>query len=555
MIWRTDPTEVIGNPNCYCEIILQPNDLMLQGRPISPVSTSTALEVIAYDGKTGASLGNISSSFTLFIGVDGNGKNYFNLRLDQFPNAICETCFFLRIKLTTGLITVFLSYTDLYCVTECCAIPKGVVFTEGGVTIPTDPPIDAGGGVTSGNANLLYDVCGLPYLYLESRFNCYDRFTGYWYGDPKTSIKGSAFIFKKVAIIRGTMRPLARVSERITSEFCRIQKVTTSRQYDVQSFDKLAAWRKDEIEDMLCAPEIYVNNVKVVYGAGDPAFIKLYPKVINSLWRFQIKVSDCPVWQIFGCNTCDIQPVMYYGLKKSSGQYYTESGQLIATSYDELTNYFYQLPGVTMVNDLDTSSVSGPVYKVFSVEATDLAILPEYLYVDSPLRINKVYGRDLGSTDPDLNSLFGYTGCVAPIVGEITFYTEGCDAPQLGTITFADDTPITGTITANTPPFGFISGSVVRTGPAAVLSIDVYDADHAAAGEGDIAYGDAIIGFISSDVRPTATRYLTHADNSSIPDGSSVTIQADGTVMYSGFNTGAYETFAEITLTDLNYAI
>jgi len=89
---------------CYCELLIEPSDLMLQAR-IPEVSPDTEVYIEAYapDGVT--LLGGITSNFKGIIATDSNGDYYANLQMQTFNSILCEECFVLKVQVVDNFIS------------------------------------------------------------------------------------------------------------------------------------------------------------------------------------------------------------------------------------------------------------------------------------------------------------------------------------------------------------------------------------------------------------------------------------------------------------------
>lgn len=146
MIWIDDINELdYYNPTtlpvpCYCELIMQPDDLYLQA-PIGTETGSIDVRVETYEADGISLIEVIDDSFYNFeLVTDALGNRYVNIRFIRFTELMCNNpCFIFRVKIhrvirrqlyqTRRLI--FDKYTQRYCLHDCCIIPSQVVVQTG----------------------------------------------------------------------------------------------------------------------------------------------------------------------------------------------------------------------------------------------------------------------------------------------------------------------------------------------------------------------------------------------------------------------------------------
>lgn len=133
-----------GNVNneCYCEIIADPLDILLQAIYDGFDKKSvykTKIEMWSNDGLT--KYADVSSNFDVSIYNVGS-TGYANIRSRKIPDEMCnQKCFILKVTITTNKIysigtgfdireeTVFSKFTQMYCVQDCCVPVKDITIT------------------------------------------------------------------------------------------------------------------------------------------------------------------------------------------------------------------------------------------------------------------------------------------------------------------------------------------------------------------------------------------------------------------------------------------
>lgn len=138
-----------ANVACYCELLLAPNDLLLQayiGTSFFMFSSITVtVQCLTPDGAT--LLGDVTASFewvAVTAGTTANGTPvYVNLRARVFDEIMCANpCFILRViivKTTFGIAqTVFDKYTERFCIDSCCIPPSNIEIQVTDPSVATD---------------------------------------------------------------------------------------------------------------------------------------------------------------------------------------------------------------------------------------------------------------------------------------------------------------------------------------------------------------------------------------------------------------------------------
>jgi hypothetical protein len=535
-----------------------PGDLMLQANLPYSLNAGYTFNINAYSPDGNTNIGNFTSSFDWFYGTAPDGRAYFNARMNNFPPELCAQCFVLRISIRRvgDILYLFDKYTDVYCIDNCCTVASGISITDGGnpVTVISSTQANT---PTSGDISYL-DSCGRSLLRMEFVFPCGEVFSGLYFGPPKTVTAGysGGFQLRRILNIKGTFRRLPRQITRQISRNCRVQKSETYRVYELQSYEEFPAWKMDEIESMLCAPNIYVNGVEYVYPGGDTPFRMLRPKLVNSTYAFKTVMHDCTRWQLFGCTddcTTTRGTVRSFGLRTAANQYYDENGRLIGYTYDDLLAYFASLDGATGVTDIADPTVDVDFYKVFTVSGT--GIVPSFFYADRAVYSNRIYGIDLGDT-PDYNRLFPDSGCAVPVISDISIDTNSCATPEIDSISVDDTESITGTVQNYGDWTAASDGnSLVLADYTVSLNLVTQNPGIDDDGSGEVFLTNEIIGFLPKEFRPTVQTVITSSVNASIPDGSNLVIEIDGRLKWYGAPCTPVGGKATITIINLNYPL
>jgi hypothetical protein len=508
-----------------------------------------------------------TSYFEYYFAVNQfTGQHFFNARLKAFAPSMCtHACYILHAKVMDGSTVVFDKYTERYCQSSCCDLARDIDIRQDGILI--GGMVTGGEGTTTETAtttpvNPKLTECGDALITLRTKFDCFDKFTGTYYGKPKGVLSGSAsFTYQVITNMRGRIVRRPREVKREYSYNCRLQRVESTATYQLEGFEYFPPWKMQEIEAQLHATEIYVEDIRYEY-AGDTPFAQIHNCV--EIFKLATTLNDCPIRQVFGCSN-DCEPEENFdGAQKMfvipdgyEGQgFYNESKQLIASNYDELLNYFRNLNGMTAVNDINIASLDCTVYKAFSLSGA--AYVPTSFYHDNPTAGNRVYGTVLPSLQ-DICAQFGNT-CVKPAINTdlIVMTIQVCAAPALGDAAIAamagDDIPFNG--------YGDWSITEPETNASVynnqvTMNLHVSNAllpeNPAEPGEPVLVNGH-ILAVIGAYGRPTDFVVLSES-NSNMPAGSVLYIDNSGLIRYYGFSTTSDSGGSTIELDNLTYNV
>jgi len=144
MIWIYDLNNLsyLTTPSwadCYCELITEPNDVLLQAVFNSPFGGGTynlGIALLSPDGQT--VLEDVTSRFEWYVYQVGD-LFYCNLRLLRITDIMCANkCFIFHVVIknyigtppTIAIRTAFDAYTERYCVDNCCLLPSNIDITQ-----------------------------------------------------------------------------------------------------------------------------------------------------------------------------------------------------------------------------------------------------------------------------------------------------------------------------------------------------------------------------------------------------------------------------------------
>lgn len=523
MIWIDTIEELdyyTEEPPCYCELLLQPQDLLLQGNlGVAMPPFDIQVTALTPDGLT--VLGDVLPFISVYYGTAPNGTTYFNLRLNTWPQFLCKNpCFVLHVVIPG----YFDKYTKQYCIHDCCVLPDDItveVEGQGPFTFPT-PPVNNGG-----------TMCLHNIVTIKTVFDCWDEQTGDFYGE------GESFPFYKITNIEATFKRLPREIQRTISQNCRLQKSASTRQYELQSFEQFPLWKADELESMFHANHIYINGVEYQMQTDTP-----FRSLFKCKEKFALKTAfeDCQHQQVFGCGENCEDHRYYFRIANDAGTYQDEIGRKYATPYELLRVQ----NGVQDVEDV-TADVPFPSYKTFAVKSRKP--VPAF-YAGKRVPANKVYPHKLSATSPDYSKIYSNTGRTpAPVVGTITVTDYFTPAPVIGTITVTDEAVIIGQIS----PHGNWQTDadaplVVRQNQWAALTLSIRDETRGVPSGSTAPHLAEPVAVISQDMAPRLERRIAIGD-------SMLFIQPNGTVYWYGVPTSATPGALFISISNITYQI
>lgn len=521
--------------DCYCEYLAYPSDLVLQDYINTNASTSFDLKVYVMSADGITTYEDATSYFSWYVFTVG-GYRLYNLRLNSYADSMCENlCWILRIEITIGGVLKYRKWTNRYCQTECCDVPRGITFETGGfsedqLTTTETIPVPVG-------------QCGSPLIRIEVDFPCVDFQLGEYYGLPTNILQGSAtFSFKKITNISGKVLQKPRDITRTISFNCTLQRSESFKVYNLQSegiSGTFPKWKLNEFEGMFHAPVILISDF---YESRSYQFqggtIAIVPHECWEIYRLNTTLQSCTVRQTFGCSdNCETINSLTFLIPESyaGGDFFTESQQTIG-NYDNLLEYYQAFGEVVEVSYPNT-------YEAFTV--TGSGYIPTNFYYDYTSPRSRVFGTN--------NPIAPVVACAKPVIGTPETYEMTCQTPTLGT---EETYEVSGVANiANILDWVVESDSkvdlstrwgrmnletsnslIIETSPLTMLANEP-------------------IGKIEANGAPSVAQTFTNSDNPSIPIDSYLVIDTNGLISYSGYPTSYTGEVATITITDLYYLL
>lgn len=538
MIWANNINELqyYNQPNgapCYCETLVYPGDLMLQG--IIPTAATSGftlqVDVLSPDGLTTY---ENATSYSQYYFFGYNGSRFFNLKLKSYSPAMCtHPCWILRVRVWVGSQLFFDKYTQRYCQSTCCDIPRGITFTPEGSDAPETP--------AATTSTVPAGPCGKPLIRIEVEFPCLDSHLADFYGIPTTVYSGTAsFNFKRITNIVGKIRQRPREINREISYNCNLQRTESFKPYLIESTTYDGAfpeWKMNELEAMFHAPEIYITDFVsewTLQFAGGVICEQLYK--CWQIFKLKATLQSCTVRQIFGCSDdCDtvtqsltfLVPQSYSG----TGSFYSENRAEIG-DFAQLINFMRGQANVTSVTDV--SADYDNVYGAIQVDGTGL--LPTSFYYDVISQRTRVFGANTPAS-PEV-------GCQTPAIDIVTTEAQTCATPDLDTINTEAETTTAMTFAAY-GNWGLDSEDASGEYANGIARFDLTVTNG--------TYSTDPLPYLNNEIIAIIQPYAHPATPQSIQFGGAlVTIDTSGRILYSGYPAESGGSVI-ITLTNIFY--
>lgn len=222
---------------------------------------------------------------------------------------------------------------------------------------------------------------------------------------------------------------------------------------------------------------------------------------------------------------------LYFLLDKQYSKYYDQSGNLVATSFDDLLNWFQTQQNVRTAAEIkEYPGMLCSVYKIIAV--TGYPSVPGFIHGDGVYPNNRIVGKTLSVSNPNFNNLCNgivdSQMCAIPVTDTILVQSASCATPTTDTILVVAINAIYAISNGGNFTVDTSISSASKTGNTVNMTLRTTYASQSG------SLSDAIIATIGSDITPAYDVVLTHADQSNIPSGSSLHIDTSGNVRWTG---------------------
>lgn len=554
----------VPNIGCYCDPLVYPSDITLQGFLYNGANPYTVtLYTYSADGLT--QYENSTSFFSVYTAKDTLNRDYFNARLNQFTTNMCtHKCFLIRAVVTTSNgSVVFDKYTSRYCQSDCCDTVRGVTYSQDGIAQPSS------GDAPFTNPVQPVGTCGQPLIRIISRFDCIDNFTGNFFADPVVLYSGTAdFNYTVITSCTGRIVRRPRDIRREISYNCRLQQTESEPTYLLESYDMFPAWKMYEIEGQLHANHIWVDNYidnpipEYVFNGGQPFEKITGANSCTEVFKLSVTLNGCVQRQIYGCVEDCTGTGMGFIIIPASYQetgFYDDNGLFVAAILDGgtaspyvtgLLQWLMSQDGITSATEVDITGFECEPYTYAIVQITGTGLIPNSIYMDAPVGANRLFTVIANST-ADLCGYIGAIPCPMPVNDTVTISTFACATPVNDTVIITEITPTTLTIS----DYGnWLQNSSTASLYTNQVTFDLDTTNTAvivAMGEDYLFSGD-IIGTVSAEGRPATLQALT---GGVLPADTTVTIDSTGAIRYYGSVNAAVANEIDIVITGLTYTV
>ncbi len=242
---------------------------------------------------------------------------------------------------------------------------------------------------------------------------------------------------------------------------------------------------------------------------------------------------------------------LYYLLSKEYSAYYNEDGELIATDFDSLLEWFLSLNLIIEAVEVLPPTGGSPaisdfglqcsVYKIFYVSGKSQ--IPAFFYADGVGVNFAITGQRLGFFNPDLSSLCNHDAvnshCATPATDTILVETATCATPTTDTILVES---VNGIFQATDAGLWIVNTNISngsKTGN--IVNLTISSQNGASIG----ALMNEKFANLPADITPIYNVNIANADQSVIPIGDNLKIGVDGGVYWTGSATTLIE-FANV---------
>lgn len=509
---------------CYGDTVFEAHDILLQANGFE-ISGGYTAQISVCD-PSGVFIDDATANFDTFLAsfvIAGTTYYYVNVRCDSFTSYMMSArCFILRVSITDTTTTevVFDKYTQRYNLAPGATTFIPAVIMDG-ESLPNCVP----GETSEGN-------CNRNFVKFKSTFDCIDTFTGDYYGEGNV-ISGTnnyPFTFERFSYIEGKIRRVPRAIKRTISINCRTQKTESTPLYLLTGNVTFPVWKVEEIEQMMLASHLYVDDVE--YQSEGGTIFEQFGPTYNCQYRYKLTINlqKCFEWQIFGCVPSCESLSTYYLFPRTFERLYDDSQQIIATDNDELTIYFKSQPGYKSVALLPFN-LPCPTYAIFNVQSS--GVLPKFIYVDEITPASRIFPKQLPVNSTNL----------MPLCNGVTFNNQVPEAEVTGNESELIEVPL-----------AEVTGYESMDANSYILQVDAADGftinpnySSAANYEGEVSLNISVSSTVISDPLiavpiaqingngiPATTKVIYGNDNPNLPPDSVLTINIDGSIVYTG---------------------
>lgn len=578
---------------CYCEPVVNPRDVNLQGFLPLENTNNYVVNIYLFDKSGVIFRDNVTTDFKILLGTTIYNQRYFNVELKEFSSKFVDDCFILQIEVTNDGVRVFDMVTEMYCrrygTTECFInVPAKDWFkvTKNGMVEIDCQQFRNGNGLIGAGYEIIYDQnnqsykimlpcdttavsvvyiqnsvptcltlpvltsttieddpCKLPLLELQSTFDCLDDITGHYFGDPLNLLNlinapnDQTTIYRNHIWLESEIIKAPIELKRETNFLGKTQKTDYVRLFNFNGLMAFPDWKKEEIEGILSGKRVIINESEVVLRSG-VVFEKDSITCTNS-FLLKAKIESFPITNDFNCVDTCVTLCSYFVIPagQPNQAYFGDNGNLIGYSLSSLLEYYRSYSGVVSVETVNTSALDCKPVAVFKVSATDY--IPSFFYFGSDSLNNRVYAKRDDCANPtrlcedfDLSCLE-----IGNVYINITEWIDpDCWPIVLDPITITDANSWTNCTYSDAGDW-VNTLAIVQHDPFSQVRVQITTSNATFTDPDNNYLTNQIIGYLGTGCRPTTTKIFDISNVPNMPEDMQITILPTGEVSVSGFIT------------------
>jgi hypothetical protein len=236
--------------------------------------------------------------------------------------------------------------------------------------------------------------------------------------------------------------------------------------------------------------------------------------------------------------------------------YYDDKKRLIATTVDQLVTYFRSLPGVTLAKNMPFA-LECPMPALIQVSGS--AALPKFIYKNGLAPANRIYpalmqANSLSNINSLCNGVNNGNLYQAPEVGVPQSKCISVQAPEVGVPQSANYNVYVLSITGqNNWVMNPTYTSAVNNEGVVSLNFSCTNTNYH--GNNVPFLSNVEVGVVSSEGIPVTPITISSLTNPNLPANSSLLIDTEGRIYYTGLATEVNGTESTLEITGINYNV
>lgn len=600
-IGRLQQYNLCRNEKPYCETVVMPADVQLQGKLPNELFNAYSLRVLLMDCTGTVLTADVTGYFRVLFGVSSYNERYFNLELREWAPAFpADGCFILKVEVKNNGVLVFDRITEMYCrrqgFTACfVAISEGdwyKINTDGFIEInckrfPYAQGLQAAGYTVQFNEatreylvffdcelttlfiaawvqdnvprclslpvqhyiNIDGTRCKKPLIRINSTFDCRDDISGAYYGDPSQMLhvlnatNDNTVIFTNQIWIEAEFKVLPTELKRQKTNGGKTTSTEYVRLFQLLGLSAFPEWKMLEIERLLNGKRIFIDGIERIFPGGTPFKKDTIRSTCN--WLLDAKFEDIPLTNDFNClDECTFLCTWFVIPAGSRDQnYYDETGLLVAITLNGLIDWYRGRPDTVNVSEAFFDNLDCEPVAIFKVNS--YGYVPNFFYYGENSIGRRVYGKRDDCSLPKRLCEGMPSGCRKPENLVVTFTPSvdpECPRPVLLSINLMNADDWQDCVFEGSGTWSVLAGSTIQHSPAGRVRI-AFTARSAAFTDVQNPYiASELIGILAPGCRPLSTKILTPNNTPGMPANQMLEIRPDGQIIASSsiYVTGSY---------------